>query len=594
MRAIVLLLLMASMMSTPAWAAIEVRIDAVGLDGYVSNFLPTPVRVHIAAPETQRVELVLLVQSEWAFGARRGVSRTDRFTTQLVVQAGQPIDITVPVLLAWGFSRLDAVITEPNGKHLASQSEDSRSLNLKYHTNVQMQPPLVAIYCTIEKVCQDAQTQITFGGSSEESSKKNKELKFAFLHDLQRSWWAYGAASTLVVAGSIASATGEQKQALEGYLRSGGTLILLQKEAADEGFLAAYRNGEPTGSGVVVGKGRLLRVPSVEDSALRRALTGSQLENVITTLGMPWGAQGRRLLATPFHFPRLRWLVIWLAVYILVIGPMNFLLLRRFRRLEWGWLTVCLVAAGFATALYISSSSNRPKQFQLDDVVIYRMDARSGLASCEFGLRVSSPIRRSVTIAISDDVVLIDTQRFGSSGLPETDIASDITDRPRLQPGWEVQMGPPLSIEFPMLRWSFHDLNAVGLRRFAGSVHWTSPMHLRNETGQSFKQAVYLDYKQNRKYLISGVAAGQEIDLASINSEPIWEEKGGQVQMEDVQLAIEPGRSFSLSGLPYLGVGPARQIFAAVNEGPVLAASLPGLATTRRNLALTLVSLDEP
>lgn len=592
MRPFVLLpLILVGVLVTGARAAVEVRIDAVGLDGYFSELLPTPVKVHVAATESQRVGLAVQVVSEWSFGERRGVSRTDKFARQLVLQAGQPIDITLPVLLRGGFSRLEAVITDEGGNELFRQRKDAESL-----VDVRTLH-LIAIYCVAEKPCQDAQTQITFSGTTEEATKKNQQLRFVFLHDLKRPWWAYGAASTVVLAGPLSNATVEEKLALEGYLRSGARFVLLEREVSDGSFLEPYRRSPSGGKGVPVGKGLLWLVPSLEDNGLGRALTGTPLEIVVNTLtsNLYTFSQTGQLLTPPFEFPRLRWLIAWLAVYIVSIGPASFLLLRRYRRLEWGWLTMCLIAAGFAAALYIASSSNRPKEFQLDNVVIYRMDHSSGLASCEYGLRISSPRRQPVAVDIKGDAVLINTAQNTPSG-HETEIASDITDKPKLQPGWDVQFGAALKVDFEMLRWSFHDLNAQGLRTFPGPVRWISPTRFKNDTGQSFTEALYVNYKENRKYALGAVAAGQEVDLGSMSFEPIFVKKE-ESQQYYVSMNKRAGRhSFSLSQVPYSGVnvGAARKIFAGVSDGPVLAADLQGLQAVRHNLALTLVSMDEP
>ena len=50
------------------------------------------------------------------------------------------------------------------------------------------------------------------------------------------------------------------------------------------------------------------------------------------------------------------------------------------KKLEWGWVTVCVLAALFAGGFYISGSARRPKNFTLDDATIYLMDDRSPLA----------------------------------------------------------------------------------------------------------------------------------------------------------------------------------------------------------------------
>src|SRR5205085_5045297 len=58
----------------------------------------------------------------------------------------------------------------------------------------------------------------------------------------------------------------------------------------------------------------------------------------------------------------------FLVGYILVIGPLNYLLLRRLRRLEWAWLTVPLTVLIFAGGLYVVGFGLRGGQSQIDQV----------------------------------------------------------------------------------------------------------------------------------------------------------------------------------------------------------------------------------
>src|SRR5204863_2126640 len=84
-----------------------------------------------------------------------------------------------------------------------------------------------------------------------------------------------------VLAGSISSVIAEQGKALEYYLRSGGTLVFLEKEVANTGFLAAYRQGPPRPEPVVVGRGRLYRLPSLEANGLGKVFRPNPLSQAM-------------------------------------------------------------------------------------------------------------------------------------------------------------------------------------------------------------------------------------------------------------------------------------------------------------------------
>jgi hypothetical protein len=46
--------------------------------------------------------------------------------------------------------------------------------------------------------------------------------------------------------------------------------------------------------------------------------------------------------------PSIRWLALLLGVYILLVGPVNYLLLRRLRRLDWAWVTIPALTMAFS------------------------------------------------------------------------------------------------------------------------------------------------------------------------------------------------------------------------------------------------------
>ena len=211
--------------------------------------------------------------------------------------------------------------------------------------------------------------------------------------------------------------------------------MLLEKECAYAAFLASYRVGVPKGH-VAVGRGRLYRVPSLSSKELGGLFASKNLKAIIS---YAWNEEIaayprdyslvdpiRQQVGMSFDFPRLRWFLIWLAVYILAVGALNFMLLRRFRRLEWGWVSTTVVAVLFAIGLYIVSSANRPKQIILDDIVVHWMDSNSPNAWDSVGLRVTSPKRQDIRVSVAGDVLLT-SNRPTNLNADNVDIAANIT-----------------------------------------------------------------------------------------------------------------------------------------------------------------------
>jgi hypothetical protein len=54
-----------------------------------------------------------------------------------------------------------------------------------------------------------------------------------------------------------------------------------------------------------------------------------------------------------------------LTLYVLIVGPINYLVLRRLRRLEWAWATVPLIVIGFVASIYVVGTVLRGANAQL-------------------------------------------------------------------------------------------------------------------------------------------------------------------------------------------------------------------------------------
>jgi hypothetical protein len=445
------------------------------------------------------------------------------------------------------------------------------------------------------------QAQAAFGGSSAQNAEKNKYLRLATFRAARTDWWAYSAASCVVVAGPIAGFSQEERQALEGYLRSGGNLALLEDQIADKDFLAAYRKGVLDSAPIKVGRGRLVRLQSAASKIQIPEITPRTFARFGIVMA-PSGEQsmGSTLLRRTgvwFKFPRLRWLMIWLAIYLLIVGPINFAILRRLKRMEWGWTTMCVLAALFAAGFYLSGSARRPKNYTVDTATIYWMDGRSPVALEDVGVRVSAPERGDVRLAVKDDVVVI-PGALRSADEPEVEIGASMLNKARLLQGWNMELGSATVVQLPMLRWSLEDLSFQGFHRFAGTVHWTSQTKLKNETGVAFREAMLFDFSANRQYLLPAMAPAQEIDLAEVKFADIWtpERQPNNYFARPYYFAgsdtIPP---FSIAEVPYEGfqILDSGQMFAGLSDTPVPGADLTPAAVHRSTTALTLIYLGD-
>jgi hypothetical protein len=556
----------------------NLRIADVGLHGY---FGPTSaVRLIVRNPSSQAHTIHLRV----AASGQDYV--TNAVTSDLSLSGGEQREVELPILMQAGKMTVtaDAMIADSIFGH--DKYEGSRR-----------QTNLIVLMCASDSICKAAQSQIQFSGTIEERADKNRQIVFETINDPRDHWWAYFSARAIVLAMPAAEFTPGQRGALEGFLRSGGRLVLLEQEIADPSFLSAYRQGAAPPSGERVGKGTLLRVSGLGANELGGVFADRNLPGVLGQQ-YAWNLNqvnwARRQFATTFDFPRLRWVLIWLGVYTAVIGVVNFAVLRRLHRLELGWISVCGLALLFAAGFYFSSASRRPKNFRLDNLATYYLDARSPLAMAEYDLRVSAPERRNILVSVADPAVFTSPNPNFADEEPNGQIWAEMNRQGiRERRKYDIRLGPPSQVELPMLKWSFHDLNLEGLQELSGTVHFVAPNRLRNDTGQRFDEAVYLDYSGNSLYSLPPLAPGQEVALDAITPRQIYRKDGtlqtwvssnpssGKQTLQDLALT---------AGLPFSSWG---RLFAGLSDGPALRVEL-NVAHQSNVHSLIIVSLEQP
>jgi hypothetical protein len=104
--------------------------------------------------------------------------------------------------------------------------------------------------------------------------------------------------------------------------------------------------------------------------------------------------------------PPLGGLLLLLFGYIALIGPINYLVLRRLDRREWAWITMPILIVGFAVGAYAFGSALRGSSVIVNEVGIVRgaPDATEGSAQVYLG--VFSPSRGTYQIAVPGGALL--------------------------------------------------------------------------------------------------------------------------------------------------------------------------------------------
>ncbi len=565
----------------------SVRIEEVGIQGFYEQSEATRVRVAVVvdAARPQPLQLRFSVRS-----LDPKNTRVDTFTRTLGVDQRAVLDVPV-FLLVNNQPVLEVELRDASGQVLA---RDTRQI--PPHLGSQR---LLAVHCADETVCREVEGQIALSArrESDEEDDNYWTLRAVRLTEPVREWWIQGTAH-VIVAAPQASWPAEQRQALEDYVRLGGTLIVVEDLAGPGELLRPYFTLPAQGVSQPVGLGTLVRLPNLKDEALTRLLRSKQFRSLYS--GRYYGRfrwdrnwlQTR--LATAFDFPSFRSVTVWLVSYIVFVGAVNFGLLRRAKRLELGWITVPVVALLFAAGMYISSAARRPDNHSLDQIAVYWMDQHSSRAAMTTTVRVASPDRRTLMLSVPRSQLL-----HSSHGMPygmDYD-GLDLLDTSSVPRALHLRLGEDSQIEVPVLQWSFRDLSFRAPQTLPGTVTRTAAGGLRNETGRAFEQALYAD--ASGVYALGSLAAGAEVNLKSAKRESLPDSRrreGIDFRHGSGDDDLPPG-PFELSEFIWkaseVDLDPReRPVFLGLSREPDFGGRLLGLSPQRKNYAITVVFLD--
>jgi hypothetical protein len=509
-----------------AWADTNIRILQVGLNGRCVYYRPCSALVAVSNPYPAVQDFELQVSLRFARGPEQ-FDAQQTYTHHLTLGPREVREIDAPIDPSRGASIVDVTVRLPQGNIVGHDALDATELVWKHRTH------LVGVLCQQESVCKSIQEQIQLSGSSQDRDWKNQNLELAMQLRPRSQWWSYAPASIIVVAIPASRLSSDERSALEWFGRGGGSLVLLEDEFADQTVLPDYRRGAAESNGIAIGSGRLYRIPRLSADALGGLFSGEEPELVARGSRAGWPGYElnnlRSQYATTFGFPSWWTLLIWLAAYILLVGVVNFAILRRLSLREWGWLTVAGIALLFVFALYSLASRRGPRQVTVDYVAVHHLDSHSSRAFTAYGVRVSVPQSQQITLKTPANTLLDTRSQLDDrwqyangyrTGFPTVQLGRRFIhgfDGVRYT-GWDPLAGSEITLH--MQRRTSRDLQFSATTSFPGTVRETVPGHLRNDTGQRFFDAIFLDGTQKHIWLLGEIAPGAEIDLSKVRYEP--------------------------------------------------------------------------
>ncbi len=98
--------------------------------------------------------------------------------------------------------------------------------------------------------------------------------------------------------------------------------------------------------------------------------------------------------------PSMKWLAILLIAYVLLVGPVNYLVLRRLKRLDWAWVTIPGLTIAFSAGALGIGYGLRGSEIMLNKISIIQSVPGSPAAVVRSYVGLFSPSRRAYDIDV--------------------------------------------------------------------------------------------------------------------------------------------------------------------------------------------------
>ena len=210
------------------------------------------------------------------------------------------------------------------------------------------------------------------------------------LSELARFAGDYAAA----LAGPAIIATGEVLDGATVLVEQAGAPLLIRRKLG--AGLVDYLTADPTLEPLASWQGltelwRMLLSTRAPQPSWQKGFTGSA-----------WGAEAVANLPGVDLLPPLQTLCLFLALYIFLIGPVNYAVLSRLRRPGWGWLSIALVIIVFTVVAWTVGFSLRGAEVIVSRLTVVESYADRDQAKARQYLGLLSPRRATYSLTLPE------------------------------------------------------------------------------------------------------------------------------------------------------------------------------------------------
>jgi len=210
--------------------------------------------------------------------------------------------------------------------------------------------------------------------------------------------------------------------------------------------------------------------------------------------------------------PSIKGLALLLGLYILMVGPVNYLVLRRQNKLHWAWFSIPSITVIFSIAAFGLGYVLHGTDIFLNRISIINLQ-NSGTAHTTSYMGLFSPDQRSYKLEVFDDVLVSPLESFinpwDSSGVANPSFSGEIQitqGNPAIVKGLNIEQWSMQSFMTEGMSKNFRQL-IVDMQLEPDSLNGT----IKNDSPFLIKDAIVL---QGKRFLRLGdIAPGDEVEV---------------------------------------------------------------------------------
>ncbi|MCC6174219.1 MAG: hypothetical protein IT305_02850 [Chloroflexi bacterium] len=188
----------------------------------------------------------------------------------------------------------------------------------------------------------------------------------------------------------------------------------------------------------------------------------------------------------------------FLLAYVLVVGPVQYAVLRRLDRREWAWITFPVLATGFAAVVVVASTWLRGPDMRMAAISVVRSVPGARLAPVDTFLGVVAPERGAYDLSLSDGLPVRPIP--SRSGIPTADQTL-------------VRTGPGGPTELPSLPVEGRALAGLETRSF---IPTPTPIEAKLRAANGRLEGLLRNVGPERVEDVIVLAAGEAVGLGNL------------------------------------------------------------------------------